>query len=146
LGDEDRVDAVLGGRDAAVFPRTVSRHASCSASSGSFFRMAQRVTSPSVTLRNEASRDSSRRGGDLPVRLVHVDAAASALPFAYEPGARVMPRGSLPAVEASWTEGFGIGDLPGGKPGKHDDYAEIEALLPGGQDNRVQLRLAAAKG
>jgi hypothetical protein len=47
-------------------------------------------------------------------------------------------------MDASWTEGFAVVDLPGGNPGKHGDYAEIEVLLPGGQDNRVQLRLAAA--
>ena len=57
-----------------------------------------------------------------------------------------MPHGSLPAMNALWTEGFGIVDLPGGKPGKHGDYAEIEVLLPGGQDNRVQVRLAVAMG
>jgi hypothetical protein len=57
-----------------------------------------------------------------------------------------MPHGSLPAMDASWTEGFGIVDLPGGRPGQHGNYAEVEVFLPSGQDNRVQLRLAAAMG
>jgi hypothetical protein len=41
---------------------------------------------------------------------------------------------------------FSIVDLPGGKPGKHDGYADVEVFLPGGQDEQVQVRLAVAMG
>jgi len=41
-----------------------------------------------------------------------------------------MSHGSLPAMDASWTEGFGIVDLPGGKPGKHSDYATGTTIVP----------------
>lgn len=57
-----------------------------------------------------------------------------------------MQHGRLPAVDGWWPEGFDIVDLPGGKPGKHDDYAEIKVLFPGGQDDRVRVRLAVTMG
>lgn len=41
---------------------------------------------------------------------------------------------------------FEVLNLPDTKPGKHDDYADIDVLLPGGQDEEVQLRLALAMG
>lgn len=47
-------------------------------------------------------------------------------------------------MDASWAAGFGIADLPGGRPAKHADHAYIEVLLPGGQDSRVQVWLGVA--
>ncbi|HEY2261230.1 MAG TPA: hypothetical protein VGI96_01245 [Streptosporangiaceae bacterium] len=37
-------------------------------------------------------------------------------------------------------------DSPAAGPGKHADYAQVAVFLPGGQDERVQVRLAVAMG
>jgi hypothetical protein len=61
-------------------------------------------------------------------------------------GLRLLRRGSPPLVGASWTEAFDVAADPAGRPGRRGGYADVEVLLPGGQDNRVQVRLAAAMG
>jgi hypothetical protein len=61
-------------------------------------------------------------------------------------GPQSYSQGSLRAVDMAWAEDFDIVDLPSGKPGRHDDHAEVEVFLPGGQDEQVQVRLALAMG